>query len=123
MLVLVILALAPWIPAQSTNGTIRGIIRDASKAKIPGVQVTLTNLETKAVLKTRSDVFGEYRFEVPPGEYELTADLPGFSPLKIPNVRLKDSETIQLEFTLTIKPRVLTIPLAPEPDLPPARLE
>ena len=64
---------------QSTYGTISGTIEDASKALIPGVTVTATNVDTGVVSTTLSNEAGAYNFpSLLPGAYKLTADLPGF---------------------------------------------
>src|SRR4051812_39002970 len=91
--------------AQSKNGKVVGIVRDPSKAAIPGVQVTLTNIETNAVLKIVSNESGEYRFDAPAGRYEIKADLPGFRSVKIANLRIDESSTMQMApLEMTIGP-------------------
>jgi hypothetical protein len=101
--------------AQSTNGTVRGVVRDEAHNIIPGVQVRLRNVETNAVDKTQSNESGEYRFEVPQGEYELTANLPGFKRSKILNLRLNQSGTIQKDLTLTVGQQPRTpLPTTPQ---------
>jgi hypothetical protein len=89
--------------AQSKNGTIRGTIRDSSRALIPGVQLTLIDVETRVAITTQTNGRGEYKFENVPGIYELTAKLPGFRTLKIPDLRLNENE-IRRDLTLMIAP-------------------
>ena len=66
--------------AQMTDGAIRGVIRDASGAVLPGVTVTATsaNLPAPVVAVTASD--GAYRLlNLTPGQYTVTATRPGFA--------------------------------------------
>lgn len=94
--------MAGSVSAQSKNGTVRGVVRDASKLAIPGVQVGLINPETRTGIKTITNESGEYRFDVPPAAYQLYAYLPGFKLLRGPDLKLNESETIQKELTLTV---------------------
>src|SRR5262252_2261797 len=65
--------------AQTGNGSVGGIVQDSTKALVPGVSITLTNIETGVVNTQISNDTGAYNFPVvPPGNYKLTADLPGF---------------------------------------------
>ena len=60
LLVLVALALAPHAFAQSQaiNGAIEGSVHDATGALLPGVTVTITNLETGAKRTVQSGSSG-----------------------------------------------------------------
>ena len=65
--------------AQDTTGTILGTITDASGAVLPGVTVTVKNVDTSQVRTSVSDAAGRYRLPLlPPGRYEVTAQLSGF---------------------------------------------
>ena len=88
---------------QSTYGTISGTIEDASKALIPGVTVTATNVDTGVVSTTLSNEAGVYNFpSLLPGAYKLTADLPGFQTETYTNVRLGNAEQLRLNFSLKV---------------------
>ena len=76
---------ALFLPVQrvsaqtSSSGTLGGLVEDASKALIPGVGITLTNVQTNVVQKTLTNETGAYAFlSVPPGLYSVTAELLGF---------------------------------------------
>jgi len=61
------------------NASISGIVQDQSKALIPGVTVTLTNVETGVMPTTLTNEAGVYGFpSFTPGKYTLSASLPGF---------------------------------------------
>ena len=66
--------------AQSTTGSIQGVVTDEQKALIPGVSVTVRNLETNAARSTNSDEGGRFRIlNLPVGTYEVTVEQPGFT--------------------------------------------
>ena len=84
--VLVMLAMAAVaaatgpLGAQTYQGTLRGSVRDAQGA-LPGVEIVLTNQETKATRSAVSNDQGEYVFaSVLPGAYTVRASFPGFRP-------------------------------------------
>jgi hypothetical protein len=98
MLLLVSIGLA----AQSKNGTIRGVVTDESKQVLPGVTVTLINVDTKAAVKTITNEKGEYKFETPAGTYTVGAYLRGFENINYLSFKLKDSETVPANFSLPV---------------------
>jgi hypothetical protein len=66
--------------AQSTTGTIQGVVRDNQDAMIPGATVTVRHVETNTTRILVTEATGSYRFlNMPVGAYELTVELPGFS--------------------------------------------
>src|SRR5262249_44411626 len=88
------------LPAAGT-GEIAGTTTDASRVPIPGVTVTATNAETGLNVAAVSNESGTYRFlSVMPGTYRLKARLGGFWDVSYNNVRLGDSQRIQLNFAL-----------------------
>jgi hypothetical protein len=65
--------------AQDTTGTILGTITDASGAVLPGVTVTVKNIDTSQSRAIVSDAAGRYRMPLlQPGHYEVTIQLQGF---------------------------------------------
>ena len=81
--VLLLCTVFAW--GQATNtGTVIGIISDPSGAVVPGVTITLTDVNTKAALTTTTNDAGRYVFvNVPPGTYDITASKSGFAVGKI----------------------------------------
>ncbi len=66
--------------AQFDSATVLGTVKDDSGGVMPGVTVTLTNLETGIVVVRVTDANGAYEFmTVRPGRYKVTAELEGFS--------------------------------------------
>ena len=62
---------------EEPASSIRGVVLDLTGARVPGVYVALES--DTAPIGLYSNAAGEYRIpEVPPGEYTLVAELPGF---------------------------------------------
>ena len=79
----ILFALATSAPAvagaQAINGTIEGTVVDDQRALLPGVTVTVTNLDTGDVRSVVSNENGVYRaLLLPLGTYKVTAELSGF---------------------------------------------
>lgn len=76
----VLLAVPLAASAQRTTGDIRGVVTDDSGAVLPGVTVTLRGSAVPGAPTTVTNEAGIYRFpNLPPGTYEITAELSGFS--------------------------------------------
>src|SRR5687767_6096402 len=75
------LTILPSLPilAQTTTATMSGTIKDESGALLPGVTVVATNLGTGGTRTAVTDDEGRYTMpELPPGSYEMQAELAGF---------------------------------------------
>jgi len=71
--------LAPQAALGQTNAQISGRVTDASGAVVPGVDVTLTNIETGVDRFAVTNESGAYAFpSLNPGRYRLQAALQGF---------------------------------------------
>ncbi|HJZ78897.1 MAG TPA: carboxypeptidase-like regulatory domain-containing protein, partial [Pyrinomonadaceae bacterium] len=67
------------LTAQAPSGDISGVVADPSGAIVPGVTVTLTNPATNAVRTALTNEAGLYVLRaIPPGVYNLRAELSGF---------------------------------------------
>src|SRR4051812_9573446 len=80
------LALAMTVPLLAQQGvssaSLRGFIDDANSAPLPGIEVSLRNLDRGQVLRATTDASGEYRFlTVPPGQHQIEIRDPRFLPL------------------------------------------
>jgi hypothetical protein len=83
-------ALLPVLHAQ-TNATasLSGTVVDTMGAVIPNAQVTLTNLATGALTRTRSNSVGDFTFAaVEVGNYNLEVRVPDFHVLKVSGIHL-----------------------------------
>src|SRR5205809_8144052 len=77
--VAVLCLMAMALPLAAPNASLVGTTRDPQQAAMPGVTVTLTNLDTGVALTTQTDATGNYEFPfVKPGRYSLKAEQKGF---------------------------------------------
>src|SRR5213594_1573310 len=92
------------LPAQSDKSTIRGTVTDPSKAVVPGVEITLTEVETNVAVRTvLSDANGNFEMpDLKPGLYRLKADLAGFKSFLADAVRLDGVQTRRIDVTLEV---------------------
>src|SRR5918993_1198806 len=85
----VLVSFGPSTPAaaQTTNGAIAGTVSDAQGGVLPGVTVTLRNADTGLSRTIVTEVDGRYRVGgLPPGRYELRAELQGFGPVEVTEI-------------------------------------
>src|SRR5438552_9216642 len=65
--------------AQASAATLTGIIQDQTGAVLPNVTVKVTNTDRNTSQVTRTNEVGSYVVPaLDPGNYSITADLPGF---------------------------------------------
>src|SRR5438876_1303832 len=89
--------------AQTTNATLGGTVSDVSRALIPGVTVTATNIGTGIVSSAITNETGAYNFpSLQTGTYKVSAELPGFQTQTYNNVTLGVSQQVRLNFTLQV---------------------
>ena len=72
---LLIISTPAW--AQS-EGTLTGVVRDATNAGIPGATVAATSQSTRDDRTATTSADGSYSLSLPPGTYTVTITLPGF---------------------------------------------
>jgi hypothetical protein len=98
--------IATAIPAlaqttSATTATVIGTVADSSGGMLPGVTVNLTGSAMMGVQSTVTAEDGGYRFiSIPPGEYKLTFELPGFSTITRDAVRLTANFTATINVTM-----------------------
>jgi hypothetical protein len=64
---------------QDTTATLLGTLTDSSGSVIPGATISITNIDTSQTRTMTADEGGRYRAPLlPPGRYEVTAQLSGF---------------------------------------------
>jgi hypothetical protein len=102
-LIAVMLLLSPLGFAQATTAELSGAVQDASGAVIAGAQVTATNIATNITHGTVSGKNGDYVItQLPPGDYKLTVEAPGFSKLEQTGLSLQVNQQARLDLTLKI---------------------
>src|SRR5215831_13349157 len=73
-----LVSVTPVFP-QASTGSVQGRITDPSGAALPTVVVAMRHVETNSERKTVTNVEGIYDTgPLQPGEYEVSADAPGF---------------------------------------------
>ena len=88
--------------AQATS-TFNGRVLDQGDAVLPGVTVTVTNLNTGVVRTTVTNEEGVYFMPgLEPGVYDVTTELPGFAPTTRDRVTLAVNATITLDFKMRL---------------------
>src|SRR5215471_16047199 len=86
-----------------TFGEITGEVADSSHAAVPDSVVTLTNISTNAVRLANSNGQGLYTFaSVPPGNYSMKVEHPGFKSVTSNNIAVQVQQTVRLDFTLEV---------------------
>ncbi len=91
------------IQAQVENGAITGIVTDASEARMPGVPITLRNMESG--VQTVTETNGEGYYTLPylkPGTYEITAAQTGFKKSVVSNIRILVGLTATIHIRLEV---------------------
>jgi hypothetical protein len=101
------LALASSAFAQgggaSSTGSISGEVKDAQGGLLPGVTVTATSPAQIGSLTAVTNEAGLYRFPaVPPGEFRLSYDLPGFQASVREGIRITLGFNAQVNVTMNV---------------------
>ncbi len=102
--VLVVMALGvPAASAQITAATVSGVVADETGGVLPGVAITLKNVETGLTRSVVTADDGSYNVPgLPPGMYDARASLPGFTPAVRSGIQLAVGQEASLNLTLTV---------------------
>lgn len=105
-LLLLSLASAALVSSQSTvTGAIGGAVSNPNKEVVLDATVTVTNIETNQQEMAQTDDQGRFSIaNLPPGNYAVTVESPGFSPFHQSNVVVEVGRTTSLEIPLAIGP-------------------
>ena len=89
--------------AQTNTGQIKGVLRDRTRAVIPGANITATNVATGLTLARVTDSAGEFVFpSLAVGEWTISAAANGFKQLVKPGVILQLGQVVDLELQLEV---------------------
>ena len=92
---------AAW--AQTSQGTLTGVVRDASDAVIVGADVKATNVQTEEVRTTKSSSLGAYRFDaIAPGQYTLVFESAGFQRFEATGITVLPSQDVSYDPVLKL---------------------
>lgn len=100
-LVLLLLAVSLSLSAQTVTGTLNGTVNDAGGGGLPGVTVTIRNVETglQRVVVSEGNGFFNAPF-LPIGRYTVRVELEGFGGQEVQNVRIDLNQTTVQDFVL-----------------------
>jgi len=93
----------------SANGSIRGYVRDATGAVLPDTTITAAGPAAPTSFTAVSDKEGYYRLlDLPPGEYEVTAERQGFARFVRPRIVARAGLNLSVDIHLTVGTRTET---------------
>lgn len=97
------LAVAGQAAAQQTAGSIVGTVRDESGAVLPGATVTVKSAAIAGEPSAATAPNGRYAFPaLPPGRYDLTVALSGFTSLTRQGLVLGVGSTLEIDAVLKV---------------------
>ena len=103
---LILALLLLFVPASvsaQTTATVSGTVQDGSGGVVPGATVTATNAATKLVRATATGAEGRYVLAgLPPGEYELRTEIPGFKPHVRRGLNLAVADAVVVNIVLEV---------------------
>ena len=80
---MLLVPLVSTVEAQTSKGTLTGVVRDSSEAVILHANITVTNTETGEIRKTTTSDLGAYRLDaLTPGIYTLRVEFAGFESVR-----------------------------------------
>jgi outer membrane receptor protein involved in Fe transport len=93
VLALAATSFAPFALAQTSKGTLAGVVRDLSGAVVSNATIIVTNEDTGENRTVHSGDTGTFRVEaINPGRYTLHVESPGFSQFEIKDLAVKPTQ-------------------------------
>jgi Carboxypeptidase regulatory-like domain/TonB dependent receptor len=116
VLVLVVTGAArAFAQSQAVNGTIEGTVSDESGAALPGVSVTVSNLDTGDTRVVVSNEAGAYRAPLLPlGRYRVAAELQGFKKFEQQGLTISAGQSAVINVTLSVGSMAETVTVTSE---------
>ncbi|MFN0122627.1 MAG: carboxypeptidase-like regulatory domain-containing protein, partial [Blastocatellia bacterium] len=100
---LALLSLSQMVFAQQFAGTLRGTVRDAQGAVVPGADVTISNQETGVAITLATNSDGSYVApQLSPGTYKITIRKSGFKAATLADVKLDVQQIREADVTLDV---------------------
>jgi Carboxypeptidase regulatory-like domain/TonB-dependent Receptor Plug Domain len=98
------------ISAQTTEGTIVGVVHDAQGAVAPGVKVTVTNAATGFTRTDTTNDTGAFRLlALPSGTYKLLAEKTGFATMSVEKIDVLVGETRTVDLSVKVASQSETV--------------
>src|SRR5688572_10866860 len=86
------------------SAVVSGVITDAQGGVLPGVTVTLRNVESGTLRTAVTEADGQYRIAgLQPGRYGLRAELSGFAAAEVTNLALTIGLAVQQNLTMALQ--------------------
>lgn len=96
--------------AQSTFGSVRGNVLDASGAAIPGARIVLHSVDENTEHSVDTDTTGAFIFEnVKAGKYTLQAHRDGFADTVVSGISVEARQDLRLGATLNVAAQQTTV--------------
>jgi hypothetical protein len=90
-------------PAQSTAGSIRGVVQDKTGAVVPDSRVTLHSMDENSDRAVNADASGTFLLEdVKPGKFTLRAEHDGFAGANLTGIVLNPRQDLRLTVELAV---------------------
>lgn len=88
---------------QQNRGSISGLVTDQASAAVAGAAIRVVNTDTGVASASQSDATGNYTIPfLPPGNYRVQVEAPGFANAVNPSVTLHAQQTLRLDFSLQV---------------------
>ncbi|HJP94833.1 MAG TPA: TonB-dependent receptor [Pyrinomonadaceae bacterium] len=113
---LFVLILSTVAFAQSTTtGSIGGVVSNPNKEVVPGAAVSVKNIGTNKEDSATTDDTGRFKVaNLQPGNYSVTVNSSGFSPITVENVVVEIGRETNLEVALVVGPVTGTVDVTAE---------
>ena len=113
-----VLLSAQALAQGETTSAIVGQVSDASTAALPGATVTITNRETGATRRAKTDGAGRFDFpQLKPGIYSVRVEAEGFEPKQDDRVSSGLGQKQTVDFQLKVAQGSETVEVSSEPPL------
>jgi hypothetical protein len=105
------------LSAQSTFGSIRGTVQDATGAVIPGAAVTVHSLDDHFEREVTTNDSGDFvAVNLKAGHYKLTVHQNGFSDAVVSSATLAARQDLRIPITLTVATEAMVVQVNAAPD-------
>ncbi len=111
---------SPTVMAESSTGTIAGVVKNPSQAMIAGVTIRAKNLSEDTDGSAVSGADGRFLLaDLKPGCYQVTASKTGYDSTSSVTLEVMPQQTVSVTFTLRPLPDTVEKPMD-NPEVPPA---
>jgi outer membrane receptor protein involved in Fe transport len=91
------------LEAQEIWAAVNGTVTDTQGSIMPGVTVTVANIDTNQSVESITDAGGDFRVsKLLPGRYRITAAIPGFKTYVRSGIALRTAETATISIPLAV---------------------